>query len=593
MLSRIPSVFFGKIDSVNGDLGVHRNEVFKVIILCAALVVVARTFAPFEIRQDQSLQLEAAQRLYEGLGLTTTRAPVISLDIVEVPAPIYLTDWPPAFSLLVAACLFGGLPLGIALKAIYALVTLIGWIGWALIANYLIARHFRKGIKITWIYFLVPALLPVLYTPWWGGTDIFLWAGVPYVVLLLYLANYRPGPAKLIVIAGLLFGFLCSVRYASFFVAIAASLILFQTTFPSVKLFLQRSTLFFLPALMFILPVFVYVNQYRVERSNLPQLGKSNLGTSFWETAGTLSVASVMLTGFPWLVALARHSEKLNHAIGFITLAIIIALPLILLKSGASSHLRLKENFSLTLSFLPLSLFIFLTAIALMTGMIYIAEQRYFEAVGLTCVFLAFDVFMHRKVPRLVRVAFGLIVAAFVAYTFAYLMFAATSKRRAAAVHDVLSFTPSRSNELSTSENISYPQHRLYTRKESSRQKLRELHNAHPDAIFFILKNYQLYIYDNLWDGAPVTGLDLRVFPEVDYWQKSYTSKAVNVFWVLDQSSAQVDYRNSKLQFIPDANLKIVYNDSFEKTMILKSNFPAGYKFISDEHTAHEKRATR
>ncbi|MEJ7712645.1 MAG: hypothetical protein WKF84_23060 [Pyrinomonadaceae bacterium] len=570
------------INRINSDLGVHRHEVLTAIILVAALVVAARILAPFEIRQDQSLQLEAAQRLCQGLGLTTTRSVATSLDVAEGPAPVYLTDWPPAFSLIVAGFLLSGMPLEIALKVIYAFTSLMGWIGWGIVANYFVARHFKKEVKIPWIYLVIPSLLPVLYTPWWGGTDIFLWAGVPYIVLLLFLANYHQRSAKFIVSAGLLFGFLCSIRYASFFIAIAASLILLQTTFPSIKLFLQRSALFFLPSLIFILPVFIYVNQYRPAESNLPQLGNSEFAWTLLETLASLSTASVMLTGFPWLLHIVRQSEALNYAVGLGTLLIIISLPLMLWKSTASSFSRLRENASLSFSLLPLSVVLFLVVIALMSGMIYIAEQRYFQAVGLIGVFIAFDLFMNRQAPRLLRTASGVIVAAFVAYSLVYLMFVGIPRKRADLIHTVLSYTQSRSRELSTSDDIGYPEHRLYTRKEGSRRKLKELHASYPGAIFFILRNYQLYVYDNLQEKAPVTGLDLRLFPTIDHWKRSYTSKAINVFWVLEQPTAEMNLKESQLSFVPNVNLKSVYYDPFEKTMILKSNFPAGHKFFND-----------
>ncbi len=579
---------FSGINRINSDLDVHRHEVFKAIILFAALVVAARILAPFEVRQDQSLQLEAAQRLSKGLGLSTTRSVATSLDVAESPAPVYLTDWPPAFPLIVAGFLLSGVPVEIALKIIYAFTSLMGWIGWGIVANYFVARHFKKEIKIPWIYLVISSLLPVLYTPWWGGTDVFLWAGVPYIVLLLFLANYHQRSAKFIVSAGLLFGFLCSIRYASFFIAIAASLILLQTTFPSMKLFLQRSMLFFLPALIFILPVFIYVNQYRPAESNLPQLRNIEFTLTFLEALGSLSTASIMLTGFPWLLNIAKHSEALNYAVGLGTLLIVISLPLVLLKSTTPSFSKLRENASLSFSFLPLSVVLFLVVIAFMSGMVYSAEQRYFKAVGLIGVFVIFDLFMHRQAPRLLRTASGIIVAAFVAYTFVYLMFAVIPRKRADVIHTVLSFTQSRSRELSTSDNIGYPEHRLYTRKEGSRRKLKELHASHPDAVFFILNNYQLYVYDNLQEKAPVTGLDLRLFPTIDHWERSYTSKAINVFWVLEQQTAEMDLQQNQLSFIPNTNLKSVYYDPFEKTMILKSNFPAGYKFFNDNLQSSE-----
>lgn len=586
MFAGSDSAFFQTINRVNADLGVRQKEVLLVIVVAASLVVAARVLGPFELRQDQSLQLEAAQRLRLGLGLSTTRTVTTAPDVMEAPSPIYLTDWPPALSLLVAGLLLCGLSLEVALKVMYAVVTLGGWVGWGLVANYVLAGHFSKGAALSWIYLIVSALLPVLYTPWWGGTDVFLWAGVPYVVLLLFLANYRPRPAALIVAAGLLFGLLCSMRYASFFLAIAASLILLQTTIPDIKAFLRRSALFFIPSLIFIVPVFLYVKQYRPRFSNLPSLGNDELNTTLIEVAGSLSTASVMFTGFPWLLNSVKQTEWLNYLVGAATLLAAVALPAALLQRTSLNFPELRKNFSLSLAFLPLSVLAFLVGIAFVSGMIYLPEQRYFQAVGLVGVLLVYEFFMRRAASRALKTAAGLLVVAFVAYSFVYLLSGVTARKRADVVHSVLSFTPSRSAELSTSEVINYPQQGLYTRKEGSRKKLQELSQSSARAIFFIQKNYQLYVYDNTRQQSPVAGLDLRLLPAADYWRQSYTSQAVDVYWVLEQSGPPADVKGNPLNFVSPENLKIVYHDAFERTTILKSEFPAGYRFSDRNSTS-------
>lgn len=128
-----------------------------VMIVAASLVVAARALGPFELRQDQSLQLEAAQRLNRGLGLSTTRTMTISPDVLEAPAPVYLTDWPPALSLLVAGLLWCGLSLDVALKIIYVAITLGGWAGWGLVTNYILTKRFSKEQALPRLYLIVPA----------------------------------------------------------------------------------------------------------------------------------------------------------------------------------------------------------------------------------------------------------------------------------------------------------------------------------------------------------------------------------------------------------------------------------------------------
>src|SRR5262245_19744651 len=110
-----------------------RNRVFSIIIVSALVLIAARFVAPFEVGKDQSSQLEAAQNLVQGRGLTTTNdvAPA-SFDITVDPQPRYLTWWPPGFSLILAAFLDLGFSLLLSLKLIYTATTLVGWIGWGI-----------------------------------------------------------------------------------------------------------------------------------------------------------------------------------------------------------------------------------------------------------------------------------------------------------------------------------------------------------------------------------------------------------------------------------------------------------------------------
>src|SRR5262249_38247118 len=197
------------------------------------LVVIARCLSPFEVGKDQALQLEAALRLIHGKGLTCTYN--FSLppdDISQPPAARVLTWWPPVFSLLVIGFLKTGLPHPLSLKLIYASVTLIGWVGWGWIATVFFAAPLEIGGKRLYLGFLIAALSPIFFTLSWGGTDIILWAGIPYIILLLHKSNYDSRQYSSLAIAGILFGILYGVRYASSFLGLVSLLTLFSFNFP-------------------------------------------------------------------------------------------------------------------------------------------------------------------------------------------------------------------------------------------------------------------------------------------------------------------------------------------------------------------------
>lgn len=100
-------------------------KVFGTIFITGLFVILARVLAPVQISSDLGLQLQAAHRLVQGLGLTVALS--LNFELNQPPNSEYLTHFPPALSLLVASLLFLKLPLATALKIIYGLTTVVGW----------------------------------------------------------------------------------------------------------------------------------------------------------------------------------------------------------------------------------------------------------------------------------------------------------------------------------------------------------------------------------------------------------------------------------------------------------------------------------
>ena len=166
------------------------------------------------------------------------------------------------------------------------------------------------------------------------------------------------------------------------------------------------------------------------------------------------------------------------------------------------------------------------------------------------------------------------IVALFTAYTLIFntaLFF--IPERRGQLVQSVLAFTPANSpRQNSTSKDIGYLGWGLYSWKESSRQKVKQLYEAHPDALFFA-QEYPLHIYDRI-QGGPAPGEKLIDYPGANYLKQAYTSRPIKVFWVMASET--------QLTFIDESHLKLVHFDPVEDTKIYESDLPAGYKFLGD-----------
>jgi hypothetical protein len=577
--------------AIIASFGGKNSKVAAIILVSATLITIARLLAPFEIEKDQALQLEASIRLAEGAGLTSTSVEQTSFDLTEPAKPEYLTWFPPAFSLIVAGFLYLGVPLLLPLKIIYGLMTLVGWMGWAVISSNLLSMPLRIRGRDFNLHYAIAAVSPLLLTPPWQGTDIFLWAGIPIFVLLLLKGAKGPTSYRYIIAASLLFGLLISFRYASFFLGIAGFLILAQTSWPSPSLFLKRLSVFLAPTLLIVLSVVIYINLFGSPGAVAPEYidPASNATRIPQMLIGILngsSVTSSLVIGSPMLARLcaSMNSSALRIVVGISCLLIIILLPLILMKKLPAKSERPQSDMALSLSFIPLSLIAFLVASTFMSGQALFGVPRYYWPASLCIVFILYEISSKRASGWVVKAASNAIILAFLLYVFAYVpALGLLPRKQSEFVEQVLGFTPSKTGTVdrpSTSQELGYPSYRMFSRKENSRSKIKELYETHPDSVFLVLENYVYYIYDGFKDGGPVPGKDIRRLRGNDwkYWQQAYTSKPVKVFWVLDHISKSVKKEN--LSFIPESNLRTVYLDEFEKTLILESDFPADHRLF-------------
>lgn len=557
---------------------INDRLVLSVVVVSAVLLTTARTIAPFEVKSDQATQLEVAQRLVQGLGITTTNAvPYASNDVLLEPPAQYLTDWPPGLSLLVAGLLYIGMPLLFTLKIVYAATTITGWVGWAMIASHVIARPSAYGKASSFIHLTICALIPILFTPWWGGTDLFLWAGIPFVFMCCLGIRGKQPSLLSIGFAGLLFGSLFAMRYTSLFVGLAATLVLFQVSYPKIKILLTRLTVFGLSALTVILPVVIFLIHAQSSKNTIPS-GVADISsihdqpvspfTTIRYVAKGLHFTSSLVLGHPTLqqVVSTLNLSWLTYATGIVSLIILVSLPLFLWRSALANGLKVKDDVTLGLSFLPLSLVVFLIATAFATWPYYLEVTRYYEPVGLCGVFIFCRLANRRGIPEIVKKASKAIVLIFIVYVGFYSPALALTQRRASLVISILAFTPNTFRYESTSQKIAYPSNRLYSRKESSREKVKQLYRDNPQALFYA-HNYGYYIYDG-FRGGPVPGRNFRPLPSEALWRRAYTTRPVKIFFVVGE--------RIPLLLVPHSNLQLVFSDPIERTEIFVSDFPAG-----------------
>jgi len=576
------------------------------MLVCACVVTIARLASPFEIGIDQAVQLEAAQRLVHGQGLTSTYFGSHPLDLSQPTIAERLTWFPPGFSLLMAGFFAAGLPLLTSLKIVYGVTTLVGWWGWAVLLQRLLTASRQPFPPSQWSITAVAVLSPIFLTPSWTGTDPLLWAATPYVVMLLVGSErMSPQPAAVAII-GLLVGALCWFRYAAVFLVPASVLILWQVNGSNRARFVRHAAMFCLAALLGIAPM-------AVNRPAESTQGPAGYVESMVETDHVplrevaeqeLPAIGMGLIGSP---ILQKASEKLamapvGAALGLLCMVGTFLLPFAA-RSAVPSGTPLSRNLALSLSFLQLCLTLFLVALTVTrpyNSPSFLIFTRYFLPVSVASL-LVWALLAGRSArdPALTTIARAVVVL-LVVYYCGYLPVSALVRHDAVDLsRAVLGSTPPRSSRYqSTSVAIPPVGNALYSVKEATRRTVASLHREYPDAVFFI-QNYHYFVYG--WGGAgdPVPGIHLRRFllPQsgvrhgdpvkvpggvmrsgLEFWKTAYAGRPLRVIWVLNDPDA--------VDFIPESNRRWISDDPYEGTTILMSEFPRG-KLMPGSTTAH------
>src|SRR5262249_4179366 len=147
---------------------------FLMFWLCSAAVVTgARLFNPIDMSLDLAFQIQAAQNLLAGHGLS-----VFSRYAPDVAAPsvfVLLTVFPSGYSLFTAAILALGGSEGIAVRSLAVAGTMLGWWGWGMLAYPFFSEKMERTVVWKWAGFLIALSTPLLFSASGAGTDVFLW----------------------------------------------------------------------------------------------------------------------------------------------------------------------------------------------------------------------------------------------------------------------------------------------------------------------------------------------------------------------------------------------------------------------------------
>ncbi len=224
----------------------------------AAIVALVRVLHATDLGFDLTSQIEAAENLLHGKGLATYSHEGIA-DLATPGKLVTLTYFPAGFSLYAAALLALGSNLAIMLKLYGVATTLLGWWGWGRLAYAFMGEGMKRSRFWRWLAYAIAFSCPLLFTPPWHGTDIFLWAALPWVIEWVTRASDTPGGARFDFLAGAACGLCVLMRYAAVYLALyTAFLILLQSGFHLRTL--ARRAGAFAAGLLPLLAIQVYLN---------------------------------------------------------------------------------------------------------------------------------------------------------------------------------------------------------------------------------------------------------------------------------------------------------------------------------------------
>ncbi|MCS6814163.1 MAG: hypothetical protein NZ772_11465, partial [Cyanobacteria bacterium] len=566
----------------------RNTTVWWLMMGAALLVVAARCSIAFTIGcYDQAIQLEAAHRLVQGLGLTSRVFGTFHPDISQPPTANYLTWWPPGLSLLMAALLSLKIPLVLALKALYGSATLAGWWGWATLLSQLLTSPLRVGVLNLPIHWLLAVIFPLFYTPIWSGTDLFLWAVIPFIVLLLFQPrsnrywHHLPTrdhhfPTRNIVAIGLLVGCTYIIRYAALFLIPTIFVWLLQRERFQIRRVLQLFGIFILSCLPFLAAIALYNRLASQAVGGLPPYIETNIVGNFARYAPRLLTSAPTISAIFGITNLQPYADKLGFfrpLVGIVFWVTVALLPLALLQATANrfrhQDISATRCLLVALAILPIMLALFLGACTLLGSYNFLSDYRYYIPAILPTIVVLYTIASHtladlRRHRSFLKLCYSGLLVIFLAYNLVYRPVGALLMNRG---RDFLGFPL-----FSTLGEIRYFSNDVIIEHKETLARIQQLRQLQPQAQVFM--HSACFVYNNANWFVPM-------YMTPSYWQTAYTSQPISIIWVFFDNICTGDCIPQPVfsKLAAQESFKQVYTSAHEHTRIILVTLPAGYRF--------------
>jgi hypothetical protein len=300
--------------------------------LCsAAVTIIARLLNATDIGFDFPSQIQAAQHLLAGRGLTIY-AWAIQGDLGGRARLLTMAHFPAGYSLGAAALIAMGFTIAAIVKTFGAVATILGWWGWAELGFRFLSGGLNRGIVWRWAGYAIVFALPLISTPPWQDTEIFLWAAIPWVLRWVTRAAHddafsRQGDWM----AGVLCGFSILMNYAAVFLLLyALFLILGQSKTSPIRW--RKRIISFAPGAIPFIALQIYINHFISETESTAGSitvagGLPRVIERLWQGLGLLSAANLTIAWWMPHQLLTWLTRPNNPALIGATLGVFLLLP--------------------------------------------------------------------------------------------------------------------------------------------------------------------------------------------------------------------------------------------------------------------------
>ena len=474
----------------------------------AVLVTVFRFFHAIDPTYDAGIQLQAARNLLAGHGLSTYAQ--MGADLANGQGLVTLTYFPSGYSLSAAALMAMGLSVATAVKLLAAAATVLGWWGWSRLAR----PFFKDGMTRSSLWkataIAIAAITPVLFTPRWGGTDIFLWAIVPWAIVFAVEASHDHAPQawRLDWLTGTLCGFAVLMRYASLFLVVYIACLMLWQSWLRKRMLIRRWLVFGIG----LLPAFVlqaYVNYVLSNAVVTPGglfdsqqhglLSRLWVGVRFLDTANTFWNFWIPGIVARWL--LPAGPGALMWRLG-ITLVAFISFLAVLETYRIDIKAVARDSRTAALG-LFLALPLTLVGCTMLSTAIFVADPRYYWSIVPLSVFVAYSIATRVDTPPR-RIAINVLNRVCAVYLAAYLAMS--------LVYAVSLVLPGRIGESSRSrligtDTLPWPSMAVTYEFSAARQLVMQRLKEHPGTLLLTSRAGAFY-WDPAVDGSRLYDLD-------------------------------------------------------------------------------------